>query len=40
MASSLMGGRLDVRRLSGELHEMLHADFCGQEIVMNTAQSP
>lgn len=39
MTSSLMGG-LDVRRLSGELHEMLHANFYGQEIVMNTAQSP
>lgn len=30
----------DVRSFNGGLHEMLHADFCGQDIVMNMAQSP
>lgn len=33
-------GGLDVRNFNGGLHEMLHADFCGQDRVMNMAQSP
>lgn len=40
MHDFLSHGGLDVRSFNGELHEMLHADFCGQDIVMSMVQSP
>lgn len=31
---------LNIRCLDGELHEILHTDFCGLGIAMNSAYSP
>lgn len=39
MHDFLSHGESDVRSFNGGLHEMLHADFCGQDLVMNMAQS-